>query len=302
MYVHWSNVKEEVMRGLSVIRGYLGSLEVGDELPVRIVGVVNLSPASFFQGSIAASKLELEKKVLAMIDEGVNCIDIGAQSTRPIQIYGGKGRVDQEMELELVKTALEISMDILSSYDEIEISVDTQRKNVAEYALNKGIKIINDISGFKKEIEMAKIIANFSASAVVMAARKEPGDIFTLEDISLELEKSVEIGLKYGIQENRIIVDPGIGSWEARDYRHDYTIIKNLEKFRDLKKPIYIGISRKTSIGKALNDAPADQRLFGSIGATIISLVKGVHIVRTHDVKPTLDAIRVGEVILNYDE
>ncbi|MHA1200408.1 MAG: dihydropteroate synthase [Candidatus Heimdallarchaeaceae archaeon] len=285
-----------------MIRGTLGTLEVGDKLPVKIVGVVNLSSTSFFKDSIALSDSDIQKKVIEMIEEGVDCLDIGAQSTRPIQIYGGEGRVDSDTELEIVESALKICLDILSSYENIEISVDTQRKKVAERALNKGVNTINDISGFKKEKEIAQVIADFDASAVVMAARKEPGDVYTVKDILHELSSSIEIGLKNGIQENKLIIDPGIGSWEARDYQHDYTIIKNLEEFRKLQKPIYVGISRKTSIGKALNDAPPDQRLFGTIGATIIALVNGAHIVRTHDVKPTLDAIRVAEVILNIPE
>ncbi len=282
-----------------MIKGYLGSLEVGDTLPTRIVGVVNLSSASFFKGSIAISDTDVGKKVTEIIQEGVDCLDIGAQSTRPIQIYGGEGRIDKIQEREIVDSALKVSLDILSSYDKIEVSVDTQRKNVAESALNMGIKIINDISGFKKERDIAKIIADFDASAVIMAAKNEPGDVYTIEDILSELRKSIDIGLDSGIRGSNIVIDPGIGSWEARDFQHDYKIIKNLEEFRKLQKPIYVGISRKTSIGKALNDAPPDQRLFGSIGATIVALVNGAHVVRTHDVKPTLEAIRVAEVILN---
>jgi dihydropteroate synthase len=282
-----------------MIRGNLGSLEVGDNLPIRIVGVVNLSPASFFKDSIASSDADLANKIALMIKEGVDCLDIGAQSTRPIQIYGGEGRVDKDKEQEIVESALTIAIDVLSSYEEIEISVDTQRRNVAELALNMGVNIINDISGFKKDEDIAKVIADFDASAIVMAAKNEPGDVFLIDDIIHELSASISIGTKSGIHENKIIVDPGIGSWEARDYKHDYSIIKNLEEFRVLQKPVYIGISRKTSVGKALKDAPPDQRLFGSIGATIVAVVNGAHIIRTHDVKPTLDAIRVAEVILN---
>ncbi len=285
-----------------MITGFLGSLEVGDKKPTRIVGVVNLSSASFFKGSIAVSETDIKEKVLEMVVAGVDCLDIGAQSTRPIQIYGGEGRVDKNKEKEIIESTLKTCFDVLSSYKHVEISVDTQRRDVAELALDMGVTIINDISGFKKEPEIAKIIADYNASAVVMAAKKEPGDVFTIDDILFELNSSLEIGLKKGIQDNKLIVDPGIGSWEARDYKHDYNIIKNLEEFRKLQKPIYVGISRKTCIGKALNGAPPDQRLFGTLGATILALVNGAHIVRTHDVKPTLEAIRVAEVILNFQE
>ena len=133
-----------------------------------------------------------------------------------------------------------------------------------------------------------------------MAARLEPGDVYEIHDIVSELDKSISIGLEAGINAEKIILDPGIGSWEARDYKHDYSIIKNLREFRQLKKPIYVGISRKTFIGKALNDAPAAERLFGSLGATVVSIINGAHIIRTHDVKPTLEAIRVAEIIINH--
>ncbi|MFW9852244.1 MAG: dihydropteroate synthase [Candidatus Thorarchaeota archaeon] len=285
-----------------MIKGYLGKIKVGDNFPTPIVGVVNLSPASFYQGSIASTNQDLEEIVLKMINEGVNCLDIGAQSTRPIQIYGGAGRVDEIQEKEIIDKSLEVVLDIIKSYENIEISIDTTRSSVAESALKKDIRIINDISGFKKDEKMANLIADYDACAIVMAAKNEPGDIYTIDDVLHELRLSINIGLNNGIKEDRIIIDPGIGSWEARDYYHDYSLIRNLEEFRVLNKPIYIGISRKTSIGKALNDAPPEDRLYGSIGATIVAILNGAHIVRTHDVKPTLEAIRVVETILNFDK
>jgi dihydropteroate synthase len=285
-----------------MIKGNLGKIQVGDDFPTPIVGVVNLSLASFYKGSIASTDQDLEKAMLKMIDEGVNCLDIGAQSTRPIQIYGGEGRVNELQEKEIIEKSLEVVLDIIKSYEDIEISVDTTRGSVAESALKKDIRIINDISGFKKDEKMASIIADYDAHAIVMAAKKEPGDVYTIDDVLHELKLSINIGLNNGIKEDRIIIDPGIGSWEAREYYHDYLLIRNLEEFRVLNKPIYIGISRKTSIGKVLNDAPPEERLYGSLGATIVALLNGAHIIRTHDVKPTLEAVRVAETILNFDK
>jgi dihydropteroate synthase len=283
-----------------MIRGNLGKLEVGDGKDIKIVGVINLSPASFFEGSIASSAGETTKKIQQMIDEGVDCLDIGAQSTRPIQIYGGEGRVDADSELEMIKEASVVALDLTSSYDDIEISIDTTRSVVAEFALKKGIRIINDISGLKKDNSMAKTIADYNGCVVLMAAKNEPGDVFEIPDVIEELNVSIAKGIDNGIRENNIIVDPGIGSWEARDYHHDYSLIKNLEEFRITEKPIYVGISRKTSIGKILNDAPPEERLFGSIGATIVAVMNGAHVVRTHDVKPTLEAIKVAEKIIYF--
>ncbi|MHA1346857.1 MAG: dihydropteroate synthase, partial [Candidatus Heimdallarchaeaceae archaeon] len=198
------------------------------------------------------------------------------------------------------KESVKASLDVLSSYDEIVLSVDTTRKSVAEYSLNTGVKVINDISGFKKEKEMAKCIAEFDASVVLMAAKSDPGDVYEINDILHELQKSLSIGVEAGIEKQNMSVDPGIGSWEARDFKHDYSIIKNLKEFRKLESPIYIGISRKTSIGKIINNAPPEERLFGSLGATIVAIVNGAHVIRTHDVRPTLEAVKVAETILNY--
>ncbi len=287
---------------INMIKGNLGKLEVGDGEPIRIVGVVNLSSTSFFEESIASSSDEISQKIRHMIEEGVDCLDIGAQSTRPVQIYGGEGRVDADTELDMIKKSSAIALDITSSYDNIEISIDTTRSIVAEYALKKGVRIINDISGLKKDSLMAKIIGDYNGCAILMAAKKEPGDVYNIPDVVEELKISISKGIENGINEDNIIVDPGIGSWEARDYYHDYSLIKNLEEFRTAEKPIYVGISRKTSIGKILNDAPPEERLFGSIGATIVAVMNGAHIVRTHDVKPTLEAVRVAEKIINFNK
>ncbi|NPD89457.1 MAG: dihydropteroate synthase [Asgard group archaeon] len=285
-----------------MIKGNLGKIEVGDGKPIRIVGVVNLSSASFFEESIASSSEEISQKIKSMIEEGVDCLDLGAQSTRPIQIYSGEGRVDADTEIEMIKKSSDIALDITSSYDNIEISIDTTRSIVASYALNKGIRVINDISGLKKDSEMAKVIGDYNGCVVLMAAKNEPGDVYKISDVVEELRISIAKGIENGINEDNIIVDPGIGSWEARDYFHDYSLIKNLEEFRTTEKPIYVGISRKTSIGKILNNAPPEERLFGSIGATIVAVMNGAHIIRTHDVKPTLEAIRVAEKIINFKQ
>ncbi|MHA1202134.1 MAG: dihydropteroate synthase [Candidatus Heimdallarchaeaceae archaeon] len=282
-----------------MINGFLGNLQIGDNYPARIIGIVNLSETSFFKGSIASSQSKLQMSIEKMIKDGASGIDIGAQSTRPIQIYGGEGRLNENQELEIIKEAVKASLDVLSSYDGIVLSVDTTRKSVAEYSLKAGAKVINDISGFKKEKEIAKCIAEFDASVVLMAAKSEPGDVYEIKDILHELQTSLSIGVEAGIEKQNMLVDPGIGSWEARDFSHDYSIIKNLKEFRKLESPIYVGISRKTSIGKILNDAPPEERLFGSLGATIIAIVNGAHVIRTHDVRPTFEAVKVAETILN---
>ncbi len=281
------------------IEGLMGKITVGDKYPARIVGIINISLASFYKGSIHVDSKDLTITAKKMVEEGADCIDIGAQSTRPIQIYGGEGRVDTITEKQMIERALDTIIDIMPSYNNVELSVDTVRSEVAQVALKKGVRIINDISGFKKDEHLAKLVADYDASAIIMAAKNEPGDVYTIKDINEELNKSIKIGTEAGIDPKKIIIDPGIGSWEARDYLHDFNILKNLREFRTHEKPIYVGISRKTFIGKVLNNAPPEQRLYGSLGASIVALLNSAHIFRTHDVKATSDAIKIAEKIIN---
>ncbi len=285
---------------MSLISGKLGKHTIGDNSPVRVAGIINLSKASFYSTSIATTTSEIETNIKQMINEGAEYIDIGAQSTRPIQIYGGEGRVDEATEKNQISQAIDIALDIIASYNHVEISIDTMRKNVAEIALNKGIRVINDISGLKKEPDLAKLVADFGAAIILMAAKEEPGDVYLIPDIKKELHQSITLAEKAGIEPHKIAIDPGIGSWEARPYHHDFIIINNLLGFRELSKPLYLGISRKTSIGKVLNDAPASDRLYGSLGATSVSVLYGAHVIRTHDVKPTIEVTRVVEALKFY--
>ncbi len=171
----------------------------------------------------------------------------------------------------------------------IPVSVDTQSHETAQYALDNGAMIINDISGLKSDPLMAKTVSNSDASIIVMACRKKPGDVFELKDIIDELAKSIEIAVSSGIDQSKIIIDPGLGTWvPSRSTEHDFNIIKQLRKLRSLEKSILVGISRKSFIG-ALVKKPPDQRLWGSLAANSIAIYNGAHIIRTHDVKETRD-------------
>ncbi|MHA2368611.1 MAG: dihydropteroate synthase [Candidatus Hodarchaeales archaeon] len=275
---------------MKLITGKLGKIEVGDHFPVRLVGIVNLSPESFYKQNTTAKGLE--QIIRTHLDEKADILDLGGQSTAPVQIYGSSARVSVEKELKRVQKAFKLISDIdLSS---CELSIDTQQATVAEYALNKGASIVNDISGLKTDERMAKVVADHDGSLIIMATKKKPGDVTSISTIISALHESLQIASLAEISLEQIAIDPGIGSWEGRPFWHDFEILNQLEHLRELKRPIYVGVSRKSLVGATL-DKPPEDRLAGSLAATGIAVYNGAHILRTHDVGTTLDAVRIAE-------
>ena len=268
------------------IKGKLGPVDVGDNVGTRLMAVMNLSPSSFFKGSIKKSELEIQSHLEHVIDTGTDFIDVGAISSAPTFLYEKREFISTNTEIDRFSVFFKVYKDINA---EIPISVDTQSSKVAEYALSRGAMIINDISGFKSDSKLVDVISNHSASAIVMACHQIPGDVFLIDDVLEELETSIHLGLNAGIEKSRITIDPGLGGWvPQRQIEDDYNLIKHLPKLRELKHCILVGISRKSFIGKVLN-APPEDRLWGSLAATAVAVLNGTHIIRTHDVKPTRD-------------
>jgi dihydropteroate synthase len=292
------------------LRARLGPLQVGDGLPVAIVGVLNLSPESFYPGSVVKPE-EIYERGVRLVEEGANLLDVGAMSTRP-----GTAVISAEEERERVARAFESLRGI-----GVPLSVDTQRASVAEVALRKGAEVVNDVSGFKSDPGMAKVVAERGASAVLMASwvragelllarRGESGRISTLDGIIEALRSSLELSLRAGVSEDRIVVDPGIGfsvgpqtssggevvkgEWHERDVG----VLAGLRRLRVLGRPICVGLSRKSFIGRILGLPDPADRLAGSLGASVMAVVNGAHVLRTHDVRETVHAVRVAEAIL----
>lgn len=276
------------------IEGTLGGIALGDNEPTLIMGVINLSPSSFFKGSIRISKSEILSQILSMVDAGADFLDVGVISSAPTFLYAGKDAITETIEQERLAT-------FFDAYHEygggIPVSIDTQSAESANYALSQGARIINDISGFKADPQLPAIIADHHASAIVMACRKKPGDIYDMPNILSELQRSLIIGNNAGITDVNVVVDPGIGGWvPEREIDADYRILKELPQLRTLGHPILLGISRKSFIGKLLN-VPPEGRLSGSLAATAIAVSLGVHIIRTHDVKETKEACIIADVL-----
>ena len=257
----------------------------------RFMGIINVSSDSFYERCSSTD----EAMVLAgkMIDEGADFLDVGAESSRP----GSKPISDQE---ELDKLIPVISL-LVEKFD-IPVSVDTYKPVVAEEALKAGAKIINDITGLQKFPEMAEVVGRFGAGVILMhmqgtplTMQKNPNYENILNEIREFLVASIKIAEAAEISPEQIAIDPGIGFGKTK--KHNLEILRNLEIFLELKKPVLLGVSRKSFIGDILN-LPPEERLEGSLAATTMGVAKGASIIRTHDIKATRNAVRVAEAVI----
>ncbi|NVM35528.1 MAG: dihydropteroate synthase [Candidatus Lokiarchaeota archaeon] len=262
-------------------------LEIGDDFPTVIVGVINLSPESFYRGSVYEKPEKIRKAASEMIKNGAQILDIGGRSTAP-----WSEKISIEEEVNRMKIAMENVCEIIP--DNIIISVDTQYREVAENAFNIATKtnrkiIINDVSCLKTDPSLTDFIVEKDLPIIIMASMEVPGDLCTIEEITEEFNSTIENLKKRGYNENNIILDPGIGHWiEKKTHIYDLKIIGNLHKLKELNKPILVAISRKSFIGTTLNIPEPEKRLNGTLAATAIAIYNGAHIVRTHDVTQQL--------------
>lgn len=269
-----------------MIEGTIGRIKVGDMYPVRVMAVINLSVESFYKGSVATADQAL-LKARSLAEEGADLIDLGAVSTAP-----GSPKIDESLERERLLPALHQVLDL-----GLEVSVDTQRASIADKALSMGATCINDVSGLL-DPSMAKTVADHDASVVVMASRRVPGDLLTMDDILDILAERLSSAVEAGVDRYKIIVDPGIGKWvPEKKPEHDLAILDGFRRLRALGRPVMAALSRKSFIGARLNQPDPSKRLSGSLSATAVAVYNGAHIVRTHDVSMSLETIRMAEAI-----
>lgn len=268
-------------------RAELGGIKVGDGRPVAIIGVLNLSPESFYSGSVIRGSGQALRRARRMLSDGADIIDVGAMSTapnvKPISMSSEKKRL-----LPVVKA--------LAKEINAPISVDTQRAAVAEAALEAGAKIINDVSGLKADPKMAGVVAGAGCSAILMAAKEKPGDAKRMGDVRAALQQSLRICERHGIDARKIVIDPGFGFGKGAEW--DLHILANLKRLAVLDRPVCVGVSRKAFIGKILGLPNPKDRLLGSLAATAIAVQNGAAVVRAHDPKETAQVVRVAEAIL----
>ncbi|MZH06152.1 MAG: dihydropteroate synthase [Nitrospinae bacterium] len=260
----------------------------------RFMGIINISTDSFYEKSQCHSLDEVLATAERMIREGADYLDLGAESSRP----GSKPISDQEEMDKLIPVVSSLVKKV-----DIPVSVDTYKPAVAQEALQAGAKIINDITGLQKSSEMAEVVSRLDGGVIIMhmqgtplTMQENPNYENVVNDVKKFLGKSVEIAEAAGILPDRIVVDPGIGF--GKNQKHNLDILNNLEQFAELKKPILLGISRKSFIGNILN-LPPEERLEGSLAASVIGVCKGGSILRTHDVNATRNAVKVAEAIIH---
>ncbi len=277
-------------------------LEIGDNFPTVIMGVINLSPESFYQGSVYVEPEKIRDAASEMIKNGAQILDIGGRSTAP---WSEKITIDEEVNR--MRTAIETICKIIP--DNIIISVDTQYREVAEKAFDIASKakrkiIINDVSCLKTDPDLTDFIITKDLPIIIMASKKVPGDLCTMDEIIKEFDYTIKNLKRKGYDENKIILDPGIGHWiEQKTHISDLKIIGNLQKLKKFNKPILVAISRKSFIGTTLNISEPEKRLNGTLAATSIAVYKGAHIVRTHDVTPQLlEFVKISKAIYDFTE
>ncbi|MDI6714729.1 MAG: dihydropteroate synthase [Thermodesulfovibrio sp.] len=258
-----------------------------------IMGILNVTPDSFFDGGKYINFKKAVERGLQLAEEGADIIDIGGESTRP-----GAEPLSVDEELKRVIPVIEN----LSKKINIPISIDTYKAKVAEEAINAGATIINDISGLRFDPQMPYIASKYDTPVVIMHIKGTPKNMqinpvydALIPEIIEYLRNSIVIAKNAGVKENNIIIDPGIGFGKKPE--HNLLIIKNLKEFANLGKPILIGVSRKSFIGKILDNAPAEQRLEGTMAAVAVSVINGANIVRVHDVKEIVKVVKVVDAI-----
>jgi len=264
-------------------------LRVGEGNPVRIMGILNLSPESFYKKTAVNDKSSIQELVERMESEGADIIDIGAASTAPSSVYGTPAISEQE-ELERIKTAL----GYITGTTNLPLSIDTLSTEVARTALDMGVSMINDISGLKSDVEMVHLAHARDVPIVLMANCHPPCGSISLALASLE--ESYSKAIDRGIGPEKIILDPGIGFGKPANV--DFEILGNLHRFTRFGQPLLVGVSRKAFIGSLLNQQNPEDRLAGSLAATTIAVYNGANLIRTHDVHETKMAVRIGETAL----
>ncbi len=274
----------------------LGKVGVGGKNPVRIMGILNTSPESFYKKSIKTTKQNISNLVKKIELDGADFIDVGGMSTAPYL----STIVSEKVEFNRISSAIKI----IQNVSNLPISIDTCRASVAKSALDLGVEIINDISGLKYDKKMIDVISNYNPSLVLCAFSQKKVSGNNVNITKNLLKKSIDIFKKIGFPSNKIVLDPAIGffrksgngpfftkiasDWVARDIQ----ILQNLNSIKQ-QYPILISVSNKSFIGKLLGQENPSDRLFGSIAAEVVSVLNGADIIRTHNVLETKDAIKV---------
>jgi dihydropteroate synthase len=279
----------------------LAGVRVGNSNPIRVMGIINASPESFYKKSVFTDKKTISKTAKLMEEEGADFIDVGGMSTAPYI----KTLVSEDQEIKRITNAI----NAIQKVSKLPISIDTCRAKVAKVALQLGAKIVNDVSGLKYDENMIDILEEYCPSVIVCAFSNELIRGNQVLQAKKLINQSVTMALKAGVPKNKIVVDPAIGFFRKKaqgilftkinsDWlKRDIMVLKNLNEIKQY--PILISISQKSFIGEILHESNPAKRLYGSLAAETFAALNGADIIRTHNVKATNDVIKIVDNLKN---
>jgi len=297
------------------------SLQLGKR--TLVMGIVNVTPDSFSDGGLHFDRDRAVEYGLQLLRDGADIVDIGGESTRPgtkvlasAEAIGkttaGIGQQHLEKHAVSEKEELERVIPVIAALKrkcpEAVISVDTYKSSVARAAVDAGAEIVNDVSGFRWDSGMLKTLSELKCGAVLMHMRGRPEEWRSLPPVSdvvllvkRELRAWADAAQIAGIRRERIMLDPGFGF--GKSFQENYPLLKRFDELHELRYPLLSGVSRKSFIGRALarngEDAAVAERVYGTVAAETALILKGAHIIRTHEVRACHDAARVGDVIVS---
>lgn len=283
-----------------------------------VMGVLNVTPDSFSDGGAFLDPERAVEHGLKLLDDGADIIDVGGESTRPgarVAVPGEKvsdkkpgddSKKSAVTEKEELQRVIPVITQLKQKRKDALISIDTYKASVARAAVEAGAQIVNDVSGFRWDSNMAKTIAELNCGAIMMHMRGRPEEWRNLPpvaDIVLLIKREIsdwtQEAARKGIKRDKIVVDPGIGF--GKNFEQNFPVLKRFEEFHTLRFPLLIGISRKSFVGRTLakqgKDAPVMERLHGTLAAETAAILRGAHILRTHDVKASVEAARMTDKI-----
>ena len=254
------------------------------------MGVVNVTPDSFSDGGEFLDPDAAVAHARRLLEEGAAILDVGGESTRP-----GAAPVNADEELRRVLPVLER---LSAGAPGVELSIDTTKRAVAAAALEAGARLVNDVSAFRFEPELAGLVADHGARCVLMHMLGEPrtmqtdpryGDV--VSDVKSFLEQRLAFAVGEGVPEDRVLLDPGIGF--GKTVEHNLELLRRLEEIVAIGRPVVVGTSRKSFLGKLAGGRPEDERLPGTIATNVIALERGASVFRVHDVAQVVEALAV---------
>ncbi len=286
------------MESQSVLATTCGELELRWGERTYVMGILNVTPDSFSGDGLADDVKAAVRRARQMVQEGADIIDIGGESTRP-----NAQPVTVEEELRRVIPVIER----LASELTVPMSIDTTKSEVAQKALEAGARMLNDQWGLKTDPHLAELAAEWKVPIIMMSNQRDKGsydadlgrDTADYDDPIAEvinsLKGSLKIAAEAGVPEENVIIDPGIGF--GKSWQHDLEIVRRLDELTELGRPILLGPSGKSFIGKVL-DLPVNERLQGTAAAVAIGIAHGADMVRVHDVEPIVRVCRMSDAIV----